>query len=204
MAIYKIFITNLLFVVLLYGCDKPAGTKHIGQKQTASAELPAIAQSDYGNISSSIANGQTIQFYSTPSPLAKTSLNELKSRAKNNEAQAIAELGRRYSSGIGVSRDIIKAKELYITAAKAGDPMAQNELAGAYDYGLFGEEDPQQAVYWYKKAAEQDFAPAEFNLGKMYQEGSGVKKDYSEALYWFRKSCRQQLPTGPNTYWYFL
>ena len=180
--------------IFLCGCDKSAETTQYNQPSVPTAEQKPRPNTNYGDITTTMVNGQMIQYYSAPFPLKEVSLEELKVRMENNDAAAMAELGRRYSSGIGVAKDLLLAKEIYTKAAEAGDATAQNELAGAYDYGLFGKEDPEQAVYWYTKAAKQGFAPAQYNIGHMLQYGRGLERNLFEALSYYRKSADQNFP----------
>ncbi len=189
-------LTCTLLVLCLFACEKPDSTKagNSPSNQQENASQPAQANTDYNVISQTTVNGQEIQYYSAPFPLADLSLKDLQERVIEKNAAAMAELGRRYASGIDVSRNIAEAQKLYIQAAEEGDMTAQNELAGAYDYGLFGETDQEKAVYWYRKAAEQNFPVAEVNLGKMYQTGSGVKQDYAVALSLYRSAAKKKFP----------
>lgn len=193
-----VFLSFIFLTTLLYGCDSTKGTSKTNQEKNSNPDQVSVSKSTFGDITTATVNGQTIQYYSAPFPLENISLTELKSRANRNDVEAIAELGRRYSAGIGVLQDIDKAKKLYSKAANSGDPTAQNELAGAYDYGLFGEENPQQAVYWYRNAAELGFAPAQYNIGHMLQYGRGVERNLSEALSFYKKAAKQNFPPAQS------
>ncbi len=183
-----------LFVLCLSGCDKTVSNAAVPVQEKTVSSTPEKEKPNYSDITQSTTNGQGIQYYTAPFPLENLSLKELQTRVSEKDAAAMAELGRRYANGIGVSRNLAEAKKLYIEAAEAGDMTAQNELAGAYDYGLFGETDQGKAFYWYQKAAEQNFPVAEVNLGKMYQEGCGVKQDYAVALSLYRSAAKKEFP----------
>ena len=192
---YKIItLSFILLVFCVSACDKPDTASSDGPPQQQSVSSPEAERPSYNDITQSTINGQGIQYYSAPFPLENLSLKELQTRVIEKNAAAMAELGRRYASGIGVTRNLAEAQKLYIEAAEADDMTAQNELAGAYDYGLFGETDQGKAVYWYQKAAEQNFPVAEVNLGKMYQEGGGVKQDYAVALSLYRSAAKKEFP----------
>jgi len=57
-------------------------------------------------------------------------------------------LGRAYKYGLGVNRDLIKAKAYYISACKAGNGNAMSGLAAIY-MAYPGQENLDSAYYWF-------------------------------------------------------
>ena len=196
---YKIIaLSFILLVFCVSACDKQDTANSDGPPQQQSVRSPEAERPNYNDITQSTANGQRIQYYSAPFPLKNLSLEELHTKVTEKNAAAMAELGRRYARGIGVTRSLAEAQKLYIQSAEAGDMTAQNELAGAYDYGLLGAVVHEKAVYWYRKAADQGFAPAQFNLAVAYEHGMGITTDFKESHKWYLKAAEQNLPAAQN------
>lgn len=75
-------------------------------------------------------------------------------------------------------KNISKAKELYLSAAKKNYPQAQCELGWIYEK----EKNYKYALYLYNIAALQNLSQCQFNLGTMYDRGLGIKKDQEKAF----------------------
>src|ERR1035438_1067011 len=86
-------------------------------------------------------------------------------------------LGFKYSRGLGVPKDDVKAAMWYRKAAGAGDAAAMTELGGLYWNGLGMPKDDSLAVEWFRKAAESGDASGMRALGAMYLYGAAVPKD---------------------------
>jgi uncharacterized protein len=93
---------------------------------------------------------------------------------QGNHADAQYQLGKRYSTSIGVSRDYGKAANFYAKAARQNHADAQNNLATLYYFGRGVKEDYAQAANWYGKAAAQKHADAQNSLALLYNYGLGV------------------------------
>ena len=108
-----------------------------------------------------------------------------------------------YRSGFHyLPKDIFKAVEYYLKAAKQGHATAQVTLGGLYSHkemftAIFKNyleglpKDMRKSAKWYRKAAEQGHANAQVNLALMYDEGEGVTQDYKEAIKWYGKAAEQ-------------
>lgn len=120
---------------------------------------------------------------------AKKGIESLHQLAEQGNARAQYCLGVCYDNGIGVGKDLKKAREYYLLSAKQGFAPAQN------DYGLSciseGDFNTYEAEKWVRKSAEQDYAPAQFHLAYFYANNIGVKADINEFLYWIEKAAEQ-------------
>lgn len=106
-------------------------------------------------------------------------------------APAIYQMGSAFENGFGVERDYLKARELYLEAARQGNADAEFALSVLYAEGLGVVQDYQQAYEWLQRAARQGQDRAEFNLGVMYANGQGVEKDLREAMKWYQKAAEK-------------
>jgi TPR repeat protein len=114
----------------------------------------------------------------------KSTVADLRARAERGEAEAQFNLGVRYVTGEGVSKDHAQAVAWFRRAAELGDAEAQRSLGVMYGTGKGVAQDHTQAAAWLRKAAEQGDAEAQFNLGLCYEFGNGVSQDTIEAHKW--------------------
>jgi hypothetical protein len=84
--------------------------------------------------------------------------------------------------------DYKTALNVWMEAAKQGDPKAQAYVGEIYEKGLGVPPDYGAAAQWYRRAADRGYAPAAFNLGVLYENGLGVPKDPKEAAQWYRRA----------------
>lgn len=96
-------------------------------------------------------------------------------------------LGHCYFYGIGVKRDLDKAKSYYEIGAKDGNVEALNNLGEYY----YEDGEYEEAVKWYNKANVQGFAKAINNIGKFFYDGYFVDEDYKEAIRWFTEAANR-------------
>ena len=87
--------------------------------------------------------------------------------------------------GLGVKKDLARARRLYLAAAEQGNAKAMHNLAVLYAEGIDGKPDYATAVTWFRKAAQHGVADSQYNLGILYARGIGVRQDLSEAYKWF-------------------
>lgn len=116
--------------------------------------------------------------------------------AAQGDAAAQDVLGRSYSFGGGVPRNLATAAEWYRKAAAQGLGSAQLNLGVAYVGGQGVPKDLTTAAEWFTKAAAQGVANAQFNLGLMYERGEGVEKNCVLAYAWFKLAIAQGMPTA--------
>ncbi|MBI4345946.1 MAG: CHAT domain-containing protein [Elusimicrobia bacterium] len=114
--------------------------------------------------------------------------------AQLGDADAQADLARRYRAGDGVEKDEKAALEWLRKAALQGHPASQYNLGLAYDQGLGTPVDFGEARRWLAAAAEQAHdvsGLARFNLGVMALKGEGGRPDPAEALRWFEAAAER-------------
>ena len=91
-------------------------------------------------------------------------------------------LGSFYEKGLGVKKDLNKARTLYLAAADKGNAKAMHNLAVLYAEGIDGKPDYRNAAQWFRKAAERGVADSQYNLGILYARGIGVEQNLAEVL----------------------
>ena len=116
-------------------------------------------------------------------------LESLRKAAERGGVKAQLELGDKYCTGDGVTRDYREAQKWYLKAAEQGSAEAQNSLGYMYDAGRGVRQDYNEALRWYRKAADQGNAAAACNLGNMYYSGQGVRQNYGEAYLWYKEAA---------------
>ncbi|MBO5367325.1 sel1 repeat family protein [Methanocorpusculum sp.] len=75
-----------------------------------------------------------------------------------------------YTLGLGVEKDVKKARDWYRRAAENNHPDAQLALGLYYNHPSYGELDKNEAKYWFSKAAEQGNKHAEQFLIQIIRE----------------------------------
>ncbi len=102
-----------------------------------------------------------------------------------------------YEDGIAAfeAGDHLRAMEIWVPLANAGDAVAQYSLGKLYEQGGNGvQKDPAQAVQWYRQAAIGGVAAAENNLALMYARGQGVQRDLVRAAELWRMAAERGHP----------
>jgi len=112
------------------------------------------------------------------------SIEELRVRAEQGDAEAEFDLGTFYDMGYNVPQDATEAARWYRLAAEQGHAFAQFNLGTFYDMGYGVPEDAAEAARWYRLAADQGIAVAQFNLANMYATGRGVPMDVVTTYMW--------------------
>jgi localization factor PodJL len=127
---------------------------------------------------------------SFPMPPEEVGNEALRSAAAAGDVSALFEVGRRYTDGDQVDRNLGEAAKWYELAAEAGDAPAQYRLGNFYEKGHGVKQDPQVAADWYEKAAAQGNALAMHNLAVLHAMGVlGGEPDMAEAIMWFQKAA---------------
>lgn len=122
-------------------------------------------------------------------------IEEIRSSARQGDADAQFRMGLIYDNGDGVKRDPVVAANWYRFAAEQGHARGQLHLGlilNAGDTAL--ERDDTDAAQWFLKAAEQGLADAQFNLALMYYNAEGVEQNDPEAFRWFQTAAEQGHP----------
>ncbi len=111
--------------------------------------------------------------------------------AFDGNPKAQANVGWMYQSGKGFDKDLRKAYEWYLKAAKQGHEIAANNLGVLYENGWGVKANPKRALFWYREAASVGYSYAQFNLGRMLLESPGPARDAREAAYWLGLAATQ-------------
>ena len=111
--------------------------------------------------------------------------------AENGDSDAIVDLGRLYTEGNVVERDVEQAFELFKRASEQDNARGQYLLGYSYLEGDV-ELDYEKAFELFKKASEADVVPAMARLGSMYFYGIGCEQDYHQAVYWLTKCIENE------------
>jgi serine/threonine-protein kinase len=130
-----------------------------------------------------------------PGPLA-----DLIAAANRGDPDAQNQLGIKYALGEdGLTRDDVKAVDLYRQAAYQGFAKAQVNLGDMYFYGRGGlSQSYLDAQSWYLKAAQHDSPLAQFRLGVMYEKGLGTNKDVLRAVQYYQSAANEGYAEAEN------
>jgi localization factor PodJL len=153
------------------------------------AAEPAVQKSAGGAAAGEAAlTGKEITKAPTPPEEAGNVL--IREAAAAGNPAALFEIGRRYTDGDVVERDLAKAAEWYRHAAQAGYAPAQYRLGNFHEKGHGVGIDLAEAAGWYRKAAEQGNALAMHNLAVLLTSGLvGGKPEMADAIGWFVKAA---------------
>jgi hypothetical protein len=129
-------------------------------------------------------------------------LIRLIAEAQKGNILAVYDLGRIYSSGLGVDKNLEVAHEYYVKAlsgfneVEAQKPWKYTEyrIGKMIASGLGTEQDYQKASEWLELSAEKKYKYAQYSLGSLYQRGQGVEKDLGKAFELYLKSGKQGFP----------
>lgn len=124
-------------------------------------------------------------------PATADELTEITAKATKGDAAAQFELGRRYSSGEGVTKDEAQALAWFQKAAAQGHTKAEVSLGSIFAHGFGVPQDWAESIRWYRLAAAKGDTTAQHNLGLDYAHGHGVEVDPRQAAIWFRKAADQ-------------
>lgn len=129
-------------------------------------------------------------------------LIRLIAEAQKGNILAVYDLGRIYSSGLGVDKNLEVAHEYYVKAL-AGFNEVESQKSWKYtEYrigkmvasGIGTEQDYQKAAEWFELSAEKKYKYAQYSLGALYHRGQGVGKDMDKAFELYLKSAKQGFP----------
>ena len=106
-------------------------------------------------------------------------------------------LGMMCYEGIGVTKDLLKAEDYFLKAARMDYVPSYAMLAAITDRPGYAASSPgnmkEEAVWWYIKAAENDSKDANspFRLGIIYKLGAIVPKNDAESFKWFKLAAER-------------
>lgn len=120
---------------------------------------------------------------------AKSTVDSLREKAEQGDANAEFKLGLAFSVGNGVEQNLEEAVAWYRKAVERGHTSAIYNLGVFYHYGRGVTKNLQEAVRLYQLAAEKDHNGAMNNLAVCYERGEGTKRDMAKALDLYRESA---------------
>lgn len=129
-------------------------------------------------------------------------LSRLIAEAQMGNILAVYDLGRIYSSGLGVDKNMEVAHEYYVKAlvgfkeVEAQKPWKYTEyrIGKMVASGLGTVQDYQEAAEWFELSAEKKYKYAQYSLGALYYRGQGVEQDLGKAFELYLKSAKQGFP----------
>lgn len=164
----KLFAPLLCFFLISCGSDK---------------ETNEVLDSQQTN-ESSTNEVSTVVFKGSSKSKGDFEFDDLISRAKLGDTNAMVLLALKYKTGDGVKKDLTLAEQWVRKAADLGDSIAQDNLGVMYRDGEGVDKNPEKAVNWFTLSAKQGNEEAQGNLGQMYLNGTGTKQDFYLAFAW--------------------
>ncbi|KAK8840254.1 hypothetical protein M9Y10_031199 [Tritrichomonas musculus] len=107
---------------------------------------------------------------------------------KNDESEALFELGKLYENGKGGKQDSKKAQELFEKYGYATNSF--DRIGKLYDEGVEVKHDYFLAKKYYELGNKLDHSKCLWELGKLYEKGEGVKRDYLKAKEYYELSIK--------------
>lgn len=97
----------------------------------------------------------------------------------NSDAEMFC--GMAYLNGIGVTKNIDRARSFIIKAAQNGDGAGQSELAKLF-LNSKHQQDQKMGMIWLKKAVDKGDLNAEYMMGYQLLKGGNIEKDIPKAI----------------------
>lgn len=116
---------------------------------------------------------------------------ELKAAVQKGEPAALFEIGKIYTDGAGVTKDLAKAAQWYESAADLGFAPAQYIIGNFNEKGLGIAQNPSVAAQWYEKAAKGGNVIAMHNLAVLTATPNALsaKPNMADAFKWFSNAA---------------
>lgn len=115
-------------------------------------------------------------------------------RAAAGDPRAQFLLAVKYETGTDVARDMAKARELYIQAARQGHADAQFKAGTLAQAQATSDAQSKVAQDWYQAAAVQGHGPAQYNLAVMLANAGRDEDEVIEAASWAMRAAETGLP----------
>ncbi|MDT8419890.1 MAG: tetratricopeptide repeat protein [Desulfuromonadales bacterium] len=116
-------------------------------------------------------------------------LEGLQQKAEQGDAEAQAQLGVLYSTGIQTPKNLEEAVKWYRKSADQGHSLGQYNLAFMYIRGEGVKEDLARGRELLQLAADQGFDKAKFDLGYMVLQGLGGEQDQDLGIKMIREAA---------------
>ncbi|WP_156332612.1 tetratricopeptide repeat protein, partial [Rhodopseudomonas sp. AAP120] len=168
--------------------DKPANVKGVAEIAAGDVEtaIKYCRTAAAGSRRAMYALGRAYAANRQPAD----ALAAFRKAAAKGSTSAMVELGVAYATGAGVAKDEAQARQLFATAAEAGNPRGISNLAAL---GGSASSDPAKTRALLAKGAETN-AEAQYQLGLLLAEGVGGPKDEAQARALFEKAAAQGHP----------
>ena len=115
--------------------------------------------------------------------------------AAYDHRDAVLAMGWYYLNGIGVEKDLDKAKSWYKKSARHKDPRAMFSLGNI----AYIERDGSDALRWFKRAVLLKHYRSIYWIGKLYWHGRGVIKDRKKAMQLFSEAASKRVKEATRT-----
>lgn len=129
--------------------------------------------------------------------LSEHSVDDIQRLAERGDPIATYMLGYMQEFGLGVPRDLAKARATLEKAASYGTPSGQLELAYFLQMNARGPEDLERSLSFYKAAAEQGFAKARGHYARVLMSSPMVPRtmeNYEAGLAQLRLAAAEDYP----------
>lgn len=122
------------------------------------------------------------------------SRQELESSAATGDAAAILELAKDCFRGKAGPADPVKAGELFLEAARKGNPEAMDWVGVVFTNGSGLPRDEKQAEDWFRKSANLGHARGMLHLGLLLRQAKDIPVSNEESLRWLTKASEAGEP----------
>jgi localization factor PodJL len=152
----------------------------------ASSMVPSSSAPQVQEAFTAAPNSEAQPQITIPAGVEPKSLAEA---AAAGDANALFDVGARFTEGRGVKSDLAEAAKWYKLAADKGLAPAQYRYANLLEKGTGVERDLSKAVTYYEQAADAGNASAMHNLAVLYASGAAGQPDYAAAVNWFSRAA---------------
>jgi uncharacterized protein len=109
--------------------------------------------------------------------------------AHESHSDAVLAMGWFYLNGVGVERDVERARKRYRQSARLGDTRAMFSLGQI----AYGERDFAGALTWFRRASDAGHTRSLYWLGKLHWRGHGVVQDKKQAMRSFHRAASSKV-----------
>ena len=109
--------------------------------------------------------------------------------ADEGHRDAVLAMGWFYLNGVGVKRDVERARRWYRDSARHGDMRAMFSLGQI----AYAEQDYADALIWFRRASDASHYLSLYFIGRHYWRGHGVEQDRKEAMRYFHRAASHKV-----------
>jgi hypothetical protein len=109
--------------------------------------------------------------------------------AKGGLRDAVLSMGWHYLGGVGVERNLEKAKKWYRKSARHGEPKAMFSLGRI----ALIEQDFNDSLAWFNRAISAGHMRSLYYIGSQHWHGRGVPQDKKEAMKFFQLAAKKKV-----------